>query len=97
MIKGFQEQHRARHTLEFILEAARLAEKVEQQGVSERSVSAAEQMGLARLASIIRSKAWRHMGCETSRGRENQTLTGDDDRGKAGHDRPAAMGPVSDD
>ena len=56
MSKKSQDQHRARYTLEFKLEAVRLAEKGELQGAGDLPVSA-EQMELARLrAELARVK-----------------------------------------
>jgi hypothetical protein len=59
--------------------------------ISAKDIIAAAKVAVtrSRFASIIRSNAWRHMGWETSRGLENQTLTGDDDRGA----RLAMIGP----
>ena len=56
MSKKDEAKHRARYTLEFKLEAVRLADKGELQGAGDRPVSA-EQMELARLrAQLARVK-----------------------------------------
>ena len=69
MSKKSQNQHRARYTLEFKVEAVRLAEKGERQGAGERPVSA-EQMELARLrAELARVKMERDMNRYPSSGR----------------------------